>query len=367
MKNLKTILIAVGGTGGHLYPAFAMALELQEKLKDYKFVFIGEGLDKNPFFDRSLFPFHVIESSSCSNKSIWTLLISLYKILKGIVASSQIIKKSSPIAIIGFGSFHAFPALAAAKEKKIPMILFESNAILGKVNRFFSKKAHLNIYQLFDLKQRDHSNFIKGKMPLLASKIAPFESKAAKEHFGLDPSIFTILVFGGSQGALTMNQLVAKALILASKSFSFQILHFTGFNTNFEEIKRSYDSANLCSCVKPFEQNMALAYAAANCIISRSGSNTIAEALHHKIPAFYLPYPFLKDQHQLYNAKYVSETLGSASYAMQKELKEDLLAQKLLDFLENQTFFKTNLEKICQTEEGLSEIVAKTLKEIEVQ
>lgn len=364
---MKTILIAVGGTGGHLYPAFAMALELQEKLKDYKIVFIGEGLDKNPFFDRSLFPFHVIESSSFSIKSIWTLPNSLYKIAKGVVASSRIIKECSPLAIIGFGSFHAFPALAAAKEKKVPMILFESNAILGKVNRFFSKKALLTIYQLFDLKQRDHSNFIRGKMPLLASKIAPFESKGAKEHFGLDPSIFTILVFGGSQGALTMNYLVAKALILISKSCSFQILHFTGFNTNLEEIKSSYESANIRCCVRPFEQNMAIAYAAANCLISRSGSNTIAEALHHKIPAFYLPYPFLKDQHQLYNAKYVSETLGSASYAIQKELKEDLLAKKLFDFLENQTLFKTNLEKINQSEEGLSEIVVKTLKEIEVQ
>ena len=210
MKSAKKalIVIAVGGTGGHLYPALALAHDLRKKNPELSIIFLGSGLKENYYFDKESFSYRDIASATLSLKGIGKVPIACFRLLQGLIQSLSFFKKTKPSLVVGFGSFHSFPVLAASYFKKIPYILFESNAILGRVNRFFSKEAQLTAYQLFDLKEADKKPcFIKTTMPILEEKLRKIPQEAARERFGLRKGCLTLLVFGGSQGAKSLNEL----------------------------------------------------------------------------------------------------------------------------------------------------------------
>jgi UDP-N-acetylglucosamine--N-acetylmuramyl-(pentapeptide) pyrophosphoryl-undecaprenol N-acetylglucosamine transferase len=344
-----TIVFAVGGTAGHVYPAMALALEIIQLQPQYQVMFIGHGLSTNTYFDKKQFPsYKDISSASISLKEVFKIPKGCLLLLKGMLQAFNYLKNIKPTLVIGFGSFHSLPVLMSAYLNRIPYVLFESNAILGKVNKFFSRGAYLTAYQLFDLKEaRKNPSFVKIAMPtrdLGAKKIDPY---VARERLGLHQDTLTLLMFGGSQGAKSLNALFLKMLPYLKKRLpAFQVMHLIGFNTSLEEVKHCYEALDIPAYVKIYEENMYLAYSAADLLISRSGANTIAEQLHYQIPAVFVPFPYLTDNHQAFNAAYVCHHIQGGVLLKQKTLTVELFAEQIQRCLETNQY--TRMKKALE-------------------
>lgn len=264
------ILMATGGTGGHLFPS----QQLAEQLSDCQVVFAGHKLKTSPFFNRN-YPYYETASAS-SRKQIGTLL-------KGVWQGLKIVFRFSPDVVVGFGSFHSFPVLMAAVLLRKKIILFEPNCSLGKVNRFFAPFAKKIAFQ-FPI---SHPRAVY--VPLLPWKNVDIKPPQK------DRKTKTILVFGGSQGADFINKAFCQAAKLLS--FPFQVIHLTG---------KEDPDIRYCvpAIIKPFEQDMASLYAQSDFAVCRCGANTTAELIRYNIPAIVIPYPYAHN-HQRKNGEFL--------------------------------------------------------------
>lgn len=348
LKGKKKILFAVGGTGGHIFPAQALARDLKEKEPDLQILFAGSKLTSNNYFKKELFGFYEIESESPFRKNP---LQALLKIIKGLRKSFSLIKQYSPDLIVGFGSFHSFPLLLAAKWKKLPYILFESNVIPGKVNRFFSAQAKYTAIQFEETKLHLKGKTLLIQMPSWYKKHqnSSLSAAEARQYFGLSKDLFTILIFGGSQGALRINE-AAKEI---SVNFPFQILHFCGRDQNRENLSNYYQQRGIIALVKPFEDRMDIAWRAASLVVCRSGAGTLAELLDYQVPAILVPWPGASDDHQKKNAEVFVKNQG-AFILLQKDLNGVTLSALVTKAYRQIEEMKGNLHSFlctCKTED----------------
>lgn len=329
----KKVVVAVGGTGGHIFPALSFAKKFQQENKSAEIHFIGGGLTKNPYFDKS-FSYSDI---SCGNfsKKLKSNLRSFSKISKGIWQSYRLLSKHRPDLIVGFGSYHTLPLLSSAKLKGIPIILHESNSIPGRVNRFFSRFA-LKTCIFFP----GTANHLKGfsipvEMPLREGYATKINKDAALEHFNLSKGKITLLVFGGSQGAQFINELMMKSLPLLPQNIcaQIQILHFTGDSTLIESLEKLYSSFGVQALVKKFETNMNIAWQASDMMITRSGSGTIAEAIAFEKPGIFIPYRYAMDNHQEFNADFMVNFVKGAIKLRETEITANKFADKLTELI----------------------------------
>lgn len=327
MLKHRKIVIATGGTGGHVFPAEALASELIAQ--SYDITFVGGGLATNRYFHRNHFKFYEVLSSALFKVNIFR---SAWRIFQGICQSWKILTEVGPELVIGFGSFYTFPVLVAAKLKKIPIVLFEPNAIPGKVNRLFSKWASLSAVQFGEAGKWLRGNIIEVKMP--TGKRQPVETTAAREYFYLKPDLFTFLVFGGSQGAESINQLFSEAACQMKERISFQVIHVTGKTASAEQMRQLYAKAGIPACVKAFEERMDLAWSAASFVICRSGAAAVAEQMAYAVPGILIPFPKAADNHQLKNALFIEEKVKGGITCPESTLTvdrlESLLSQMLL-------------------------------------
>jgi len=169
-------MIAAGGTGGHLFPAQSLALDLREKHPDINITFVGAGLGGNDYFKKGVFPYLDIKSGTPFKKHPIKLLKALLKLFQGTVSCLRFFSKKKPDVIVGFGSFHTFPAILAAKIRKVPIVIFESNALPGKVNRFCSKWAIVSAIQFSHASKYLRSKSVCVQMPI-SKKEEPTKNK----------------------------------------------------------------------------------------------------------------------------------------------------------------------------------------------
>jgi UDP-N-acetylglucosamine--N-acetylmuramyl-(pentapeptide) pyrophosphoryl-undecaprenol N-acetylglucosamine transferase len=312
----KTIF-AVGGTGGHIFPA----IELAKKL-DGETLFVGE---KNPFSGEV--PYIQISSATPFSKNPFRILRALCKLGKGFFQSRALLIKERPQLVIGFGSFHAFPTLLAANSLRIPIALFESNSVMGRANRFFLRSAKA-IFSPFEFTET------ATRLITLTSHFPDVSKETALSYYSFDPEKTTLLIFGGSQGALPINSLILHALPNLP-SDRIQVIHCIGKNADLEEFKRAYKDLGISAVVKVFEKKMEMAWSAADLAICRSGANTIAEILHFEVPAVLIPYPYATDAHQAENALYIEEVVGGGMAIAQKDLTGHNLAHLICEKMES--------------------------------
>jgi UDP-N-acetylglucosamine--N-acetylmuramyl-(pentapeptide) pyrophosphoryl-undecaprenol N-acetylglucosamine transferase len=332
----KKIIITVGGTGGHIFPAIALAKQLAEQNLDL--LFVGGNLSINPYFEREAFSYQSISCATFKKKNPWAILKTSTKIAIGIKQSYQILKEYQPDLIVGFGSFYTLPLLLAARMKQIPFILHEANSMPGKVNRLLSKQA-----TAVGIHFPETATHLKGKTYEVGLPLRPgycrgaCSSAQARAYFDLDPHLLTILIFGGSQGAINLNNLVNKAFTgqLTYKKDTCQIIHFAGDTTLAQLLRTDYQKAGLKACVKPFESRMDLAWQAADLSIARAGAGTIAEQMEFEVPGILVPYPFATDNHQEKNADFLVKTVGGAIKCIEKDLTPELLAQQIESLTED--------------------------------
>jgi len=308
MRTYKFILSG-GGTGGHIYPAIAIANELKSRFPDAKFLFVGAqdkmemqkvpqagypikglwiaGLQRRLTFDNALFPI---------------------KLLSSLLKSRQIIKQFQPDVVIGTGGFASGPLLQMANSAGIPTVIQEQNSFPGITNKLLSKKANAICVAYENLERF----FPKEKMVLTGNPVRQdlmtIEGKRAEgvAHFNLDPNKKTILVLGGSLGARRVNQLIERELEFFETQ-NVQLLWQCG-KLYFEEYQK-YQSKDVQ--VMAFIERMDLVYAAADIVISRAGASSVSELCIVGKPVVFIPSPNVAEDHQTKNAKSIADKNGA--------------------------------------------------------
>ncbi len=321
--NKASILIATGGTGGHVFPSQALAKQLIGK--GYDVLFMGKGLSSNSYFAKHLFQSISIDSATPFRKGILQKLLSFISLAKGTFQAFQQIGAYKPSLVVGFGSFHSFPVLSAAFLRGVPIALFESNSVPGKVNKLFSRYANFCGVQFPQAMELLKGTCYEVKMPFW-KEVDSVSKKDALAYFSLKEDLFTVLVFGGSQGASYMNPIIAQALKqFHEENRPIQVIHMIGSASSVESIQSFYQEKKMTTSIKPFEENMHLAWSLADLVICRAGAATLAEMVEFGVPAILIPYPTAADQHQLKNALFLEKEVKGAFCLEEKKLTSESL------------------------------------------
>ena len=370
IQKKKKIIIATGGTGGHIYPAYAIAQQLRSKSEDIEILVAGGNLTKNPYLPTGDFEFKSVGCGLNSKATIWNIWNKGLHTFKGLWESNRLIRKFKPDLVVGFGSYHTVPLLIAARLKKVPYILHESNYVPGKVTRSFSRTAKLTGVQFPATSSLINGKSLEVGVPLREGYTSVFNSpEEARISLGLDPKRLTLLIFGGSQGALTLNTEVSSAILdLAEKSKNFQLIHLTGNQSIAKELKTFYESIGVLAFVKDFEVKMDLAWSAADLAITRSGALTIAEAIAFEVPLILIPYPFATDAHQEKNALHMTDTVKGGKILYQGQNVAKNIVKTVMSWLEEDRkelkIIKNNISqfKVKQTNHDFSSVICEILK-----
>lgn len=317
---IKRVLIATGGTGGHIYPAQGLVEQLKALSPEIDILFIGGGLATNRYFDSSSYPFHEVTCSAMNSA------VCCFKIAKGTYQSYKIIKAFKPDILVGFGSYYTVPPLLAAKLTSLPIVLYEANSIPGKVIKGFSPYVNavgIHIPQTAPLLQGE---IVEVGMPLRKSFSKELVNRnEALSYFNLGRDKQTLLVFGGSQGAEAINLLIKRS----PPPRDMQVIHLSGSEERNRDLTELYRARKIEACVKAFEPRMHLAWGAADLFVGRSGAGAIAEALEFEVPGILIPYPQATDNHQERNADYLATTVGGAIKLLQQQLTPQQFSQLL--------------------------------------
>ena len=305
----KTIFMAGGGTGGHLYPGIAVAESLRRIDPGVKCVFLctTREIDK-VILDPTGFEF-IPQPIERPHRSVGGLLKFWKSWRETMSLGRRLLKERQPATVLGLGGYAAGVAVKLANKAGIPTVLINPDVVPGKANYFLMKKAAAVCCQ-FEA-TRDHvSESRRDKLKFTGCPIRsdfgnlPTREEAAK-RLGLDPRLNTITITGASQGAATINE--ALPLTLANiKMTGWQILHLSG-RSHADAVREAYRTRDLPARVIDFTPGMADVWAATDLTVSRSGASTCAELTACGVPSVLMPYPFHKDQHQRLNAKVLAD------------------------------------------------------------
>ncbi len=325
------ILIACGGTGGHLFPGIAVAESLITQGHEPLLLISQKKIDSQASAKYPHLKFKVVPAIAKPATFSPKMLPFLWALFQSIRTSKKIIRKFGADAVLGMGGFTSLPPVYAGHRLGKKTYVHDSNARPGKANILTSRFCTKVFIGLAPA-----ASFFKKETELTGTPARPEilnlppRSQAAA-NFGLDPDKKTLLVTGGSQGALGLNRLVAQAAPLLPADI--QILHIAGPG-DFERIRSEHPKRRPGYQLIGFCDQMPSAYAAADLVVARSGASTLTEISLAALPSILVPYPFAADDHQTANAKVFSEA-GAAKLIQQKELNPESLAKLLTDLLTN--------------------------------
>ncbi len=295
------IIIAGGGTGGHIFPALAIANALKERDAAIEILFVGAKgkmeMEKIPAAGYKIVGLDI----AGYNRSSLIKNISLpVKLVASFLQVRKILKTFKPDAVVGVGGYSSFPVLRSAQSMKIPTFIHESNSLPGKSNIMLGKRAT----EIFVPSEGMEKYFPAEKIKITGNPVRKvFLQNIPKEEaltfFGLQPVMKTVFVMGGSLGAKSINETIEENIDLFKKN-KLQLIWQTGKNFAAQAAKVEEERSNIWS--NAFIDKMENAYAAADVVISRSGAMTVAELCVVGKPAIFIPYPFAAENHQTVNA-----------------------------------------------------------------
>ena len=302
-----SLVFAGGGTGGHFFPAVAIADRVRELLKgrcDAKIVFVGttRGIEYR-MRDRLGYPLCLIRVRGLARSLAPGNLLVPFLVIGALLKSRAILKAAAPDVVIGTGGYVSWPVLRAAALMKIPTVLQEQNSYPGIATRQLASRAR-RVY----LGLAGAGTYLDASAPVMVtgnpvrSSITGGDRQEALERFGLDPSRRTILVLGGSQGARSINQAVLKSLAAQTLPEGYQLLWQTGKLDFTDMTSRIGEHTESCTLIA-FEQRMDLVYASADLVVARAGAISLAEIEAVGLPSLLIPYPHAAGDHQRRNAQ----------------------------------------------------------------
>ncbi len=308
MKPSIKVLISGGGTGGHIYPAIAIANEIRARYPEAKFLFVGAQdkmeMEKVP---QAGYEIKGLWISGIQRKLTLKNLSFPFKLISSLWKAGRIIREFKPDVAIGTGGFASGPTLYVASRRGIPTLIQEQNSYPGITNKYLSKKANAISVAYDNLERFFPSNkLVKTGNPVRADLLSIHKVekiKEAHELYNLKKKRKTILILGGSLGARKINELIAENLPFF-KEQKVQLLWQCG-KLYYEQYKQHDEKKNVH--VHAFINRMDLAYAAADIIISRAGASSVSELCIVGKPTIFIPSPNVAEDHQTKNAKAISD------------------------------------------------------------
>jgi UDP-N-acetylglucosamine--N-acetylmuramyl-(pentapeptide) pyrophosphoryl-undecaprenol N-acetylglucosamine transferase len=315
-----------GGTGGHVYPALAVAKALQQQSHEVVWLGTQRGLESR------IVPAHNIEMewisvSGLRGKSALTLILAPIRLVWALLQSLLVMARHRPAAVLGMGGFVSGPGGLAAWLMRRPLVIHEQNAVAGLTNRLLARLARV-VLQAFpgtftaNIKSETTGNPVRTDIAAIAEPATRFASREGS---------LRLLVLGGSQGALALNKVVPAAIARLPEELRPVVRHQAGELT-IDTAREAYERQSLAVELLPFIEDMAEAYAWADLVVCRAGALTVAELSAAGLPAIFVPYPAAVDDHQTANARPMAEA-GAAAIVTEADLSDESLAGVLRNWL----------------------------------
>lgn len=325
MSEPLKIIIACGGTGGHLFPGIAVAQELESRGHKVLLLISEKEVDAKASAKYADLRFETVRAIAKPPTISPKMISFLLRLRKTIQQCGAIIDREEADVVLGMGGFTSFPPVLAGSKKGLRTHVHESNAIPGKSNRMTAKRCTSVLVGLSEAAGYfADAKVIRTGTPVRDElETLPSREKACK-HFGLDPAKKTLLVMGGSQGARDLNEVVAKG----TEGSAWQVLHLAG-QADFDRLNQEV-SGRPGYKVLAFCSEMSSAYAASDFCVARSGASSLTELSHAGLPALLVPYPYAADDHQTANAV-VYEEAGAAVLRQQDELTAEVIREMLTE------------------------------------
>jgi len=325
MDMTLRLMIAGGGTGGHLFPGVAVAEELRARHPDAVIRFVGtkRGIEARVLPDLG-WDLAMIEVSGLKTVGALGAIRGLFRLPRALWQARRAVKAFAPDAVIGVGGYASGPVVLMAKLRGVPTAICEQNSIPGLTNKILGRIARV-VFLSFEESKR----FFKPKKIVMSGN--PVRRDLLQKLLSATPSTgerVNVLVCGGSQGAVAVNELASQALIALG---NVGIVHQTG-EKDLATTQQRYAAAGVTAECSAFIKDMAAAYQRADVIIGRAGATTVAELAIAGKPAIFIPYPFAADNHQVTNAREMAEA-GAALMFEQSALTADKLADALRPLL----------------------------------
>jgi UDP-N-acetylglucosamine--N-acetylmuramyl-(pentapeptide) pyrophosphoryl-undecaprenol N-acetylglucosamine transferase len=343
------IVIAGGGTGGHLFPGIAIAEEFLRRDDKAQIIFIGtkKGIE-GKLLGQLGYELRTIEIEGVKGRGLKAMIRSAYQVPQSMWQSRRVLKQFNPHIVIGVGGYASGPAVLTAHFMGIPTAIAEQNALPGITNRILGKFVKV----IFVTYAQTQTWFPKRKViisgnPVRAAFVAGRCVEKGKKDF------WQLLVFGGSQGAVTINKAMINMLSQLQKMKNkIRVMHQTG-TKQLEKVRQAYEKFGIKAKVMPFIVDMAGAYAAADLIVCRAGATSLAEITASGKAAILIPYPWAANDHQTKNAQAMAD--AEAAVVINES---ELTSGKLFGALENLLSDEKKLKKLEKNSARLGNINA---------
>ncbi len=363
-KDMR-ILIVTSPTGGHFFPAVEVAKKLLDSSK--RIIFITQkgnkfiDIIKKEFETTDKVKLVLIHSEKFYRKNPFLLIKLLYYLTLSILHSFIIILKEKPNIVFSTGGYTSFPIIIAAKifNPFIPVVIHEQNCVLSLTNKFLSLFVS-KICLGFNIKKG--KKFIFTGNPIRTNLLENINKDKILAQNGFTKEKLTIFIFGGSQGAHSINEAIINFLRKTHNKLQqlIQIVHITGFN-DFEYVKEFYNSINIANIVLPFSNEIHIYYSIADIVVSRAGAMTITELIYFKKPAVLIPLPTAAELHQNHNANFLKK-YGCAEVVYQRKNWQEKFEFLLLSFITNPEIInkmKQNYSYIPQPQISIETVIQK--------
>lgn len=356
--KMKKILIATGGTGGHIYPALVTAQAL--KAQGWDVLFIGKFASAKEKIASAGFSCVDIQAQGFVSRGPLQMFAAFGQLVKNFFVCAGVVLRYRPSVVLGFGGYSSFPTVFSGALLGARTIIHEQNAVPGLANKILAKCVKRIGLAFKDARKAFPANKTVWVGCPLRPLAQPRPRADVLRSLGLEDGRKTILIFGGSQGARAVNQAVVQALENAAQDTPWQVIHLTG-KGNLDAVQSRYKKISCPVFLNEYADNMADLYAVADVVIARSGAGTVTELGLLAIPSILIPYPGAQN-HQIANAR-VLKRLGMAEIIEEKDLKAGLLRDKIFSVL--QTPFSR--QEVIQTlrNEFAPDAVERLVSEIE--
>ena len=333
------VLIACGGSGGHIFPAIALAHGLKEKMPGVGILFIGSdtALDRR-IFEKERCNYRVISSNKLPYKRSLKSALFFVRLAADFLRSLYMVARYSPDVVAGFGGYVSSPVVLAAYILRIPIVVHEQNVIPGRANRAlfrFADRIAVSFKQTLKYLGRFGSKAVVTGNPIRVD-LSKDDRAANIRKLGLDPDKFTVLVVGGSQGAHNLNNAVLKGVagLDGERRSRLQMIHITGV-ADYGWAGQAYKELDMDHRVFSFVDDIEQMYSASDLVLTRSGASAIFEIAYFGRPMILVPYPFAMS-HQAENAKVFSEN-GAAIQIDESDLSAGAVRDSIDRLLDDKT------------------------------
>lgn len=344
--NGSRILIMAGGTGGHVFPALAVAHVLREQGHEVSWLGTQRGMETE-LVPANGFEIDYISIAGLRGNGLLGWLKAPFRITHAVVQALGVMRRRQPMAVLGMGGFVTGPGGVAARLSGRPLLIHEQNAIAGLTNRLLSRIAN-RVMEAFP------NTFTGNKVSYVGNPVRSdiASLSAPQERFKDRTGRLRLLVVGGSLGALALNEMVPQALALMDEEKRPEVRHQCG-KKHATVTRQAYTSAGVEGEVMPFIDDMAAQYEWADLVVCRSGALTVSELALAGVASVLVPYPYAVDDHQTANGNYLVEE-GASQLVQQRDLTPESLAGLLEEYCRDEVAGREKLMTMAQNARRLA-------------